>query len=60
MININSDLINAIDARYYELGGDYFGLDDIKMFANCTLNNGFVGSIAEFIEEVASDLRQND
>jgi hypothetical protein len=59
-IILNDSIIDAIDARYYELGGDYYGRDSIVQFANITIGNGFVGSVAEFIEDVASELRQND
>ena len=57
---ITDDIINAIDARYNDLGGDYYGTDSIVQFAKYTLDNGFVGSVDDFINNVASDLRQND
>jgi hypothetical protein len=59
-ILIKDSIIDAIDARYYELGGDYYGRDSIVQFAQCAIDNGFAGSEAEFIEDVASELRQND
>jgi hypothetical protein len=59
-IIINDNLIDAIDARYYDMGGDYYGRDSIVQFARYTLDNGFVGSVDDFINDVASDLRQND
>jgi hypothetical protein len=59
-ITITDSIIDAIDARYYDLGGDYFGRDSIVAFARITLDDGFVGSVNDFIDAVASDLRQND
>jgi hypothetical protein len=59
-ITITADLIDAIEARYDALGGSYYGTDSIVRFAQYTLDDGFVGSVADFIDDVASDLRQND
>ena len=59
-ITITSDLIDAIMDRYDDLGGSYYGEESAERFARYTLDEGFVGSVADFIEDVASDLRQND
>ena len=59
-ITITDSIIDAIDARYYDLGGGYFGRDSIIAFARITLADGFMGGVDDFIDAVASDLRQND
>lgn len=59
-IILNDSIIDAIDNRYSELGGDYYGRESVIRFANIIIEDGFVGSVAEFIEDVASELRQND
>ncbi len=59
-ITITADLLDAIMDRYDDLGGSYYGHDDAASFARSILDDGFVGSVADFIDDVASDLRQND
>lgn len=59
-ITITSDLLDAIMDRYDDLGGSYYGHNDAASFARSILDDGFVGSVADFIDAVASDLRQND
>lgn len=59
-ITITADLIDAIVDRYDDFGGSYYGPDDAASFARYTLDNGFVGSVADLIDEVAADLWQNE
>ena len=59
-ITITADLIDAIMDRYDDLGGSYYGHDSALSFANYTLADGFTGTVDDFINDVASDLRQND
>jgi hypothetical protein len=58
-ITITADLITAIDARYEALGGDYWGTESIEARARYYLP-AFAGSVADFIELVADELRFDD
>ena len=59
-ITITTDLIDAIMDRYDDLGGSYYGHDSAASFARYLLDDGFTGTVTDFIDAVASDLRQND
>ena len=59
-ITITADMIDAIMDRYDDLGGSYYGHDSALSFANYALADGFTGTVSDFIDAVASDLRQND
>ena len=58
---LTADIIDAIMDRYENVyGGSYYGHNSALSFANYTVANGFTGTVSDFIDDVASDLWQNE